>query len=141
MYLDIVLRSVLLAASLLILIYMLNRIRRARLRIADAVFWIMFALSLVLLSVFPQIAYWGANLLRIESPANLVLVYINGILLIRSFTYTVNISRSGTRTDVLAQKLAIYQKMAEDEKHRGDELESRLRALEEKLLEEERGKP
>ena len=139
MYLDIVLRVVLLVASLLTLAYMLNRIRRARLRIGDAVFWILFALSLILLSIFPQIAYWAAGLLRIESPANLVLVYINGILLIRSFTYTVSISRSGTRTDVLAQKLALYQKMAEEEKRRADGLEARLQALEEKLQEEHRG--
>ena len=51
-----VLRVILILMSLLILAVMMRRIRHAKARIEDSMFWVFFALLLVVFSVFPGAA-------------------------------------------------------------------------------------
>ena len=53
-----VLRIVLILMSLLVLVVMLRKIRQSKAKIEDAMFWVFFALLLVVFSVFPQAADW-----------------------------------------------------------------------------------
>ena len=71
------LRILLIVSSLLTVGYILSRIHKAKMRIQDSIFWIIFALIAVLLAIFPQIVYWMTSMLGIESPVNFVyLVFI-----------------------------------------------------------------
>lgn len=51
--------------------YILRRVRHAKVQIEDTIFWLMFSAALLILAIFPGIAYWAANLLGFMSPINL----------------------------------------------------------------------
>ncbi|MFR6345053.1 MAG: DUF2304 family protein, partial [Christensenellales bacterium] len=52
------LRIILLVISLLVLFYVVHKIRKSKLDIADSIYWVIFACILLLLSLFPHLAYW-----------------------------------------------------------------------------------
>ena len=51
--------------------YILRRVRHAKVQIEDTIFWLMFSAALLILAIFPGIAYWAANLLGFMSPSTL----------------------------------------------------------------------
>ena len=53
-------RLLLIAGSLCTVLFILRRIRHAKIQIEDSIFWFAFSGLLLLLSLFPQIAYWVA---------------------------------------------------------------------------------
>lgn len=58
------LRIVLIAASVLTALTVMRQIRQAKMRIEDSIFWIGFLGLLTLFSLFPQIVYWMSDLRR-----------------------------------------------------------------------------
>ena len=59
--------------------WILRKIRKSQVRIEDSVFWLLFSLGLILLSLFPQLASWAANLIGVVSPVNFVFLSIISI--------------------------------------------------------------
>jgi len=49
----------------------MKRVRRFKLQIENSIFWIIFSLLLILVAVFPDPMFWLAELLGIQSPANI----------------------------------------------------------------------
>ena len=67
--------------------YILRRVRHAKVQIEDTIFWLMFSAALLILAIFPGIAYWAANLLGFMSPINFVYVVIIFLLLAKRVLY------------------------------------------------------
>ena len=86
-------RITLIVCALLVFIYVLRKIRHSELKIADSTFWFIFALVILLLAVFPHIAFFFSNIFGIESPSNCVFLAIIAILLVREFFTTVELSQ------------------------------------------------
>lgn len=107
-------RFILLIGSIFTLVFMLWRIRHAKVQIKDTLFWLVFALALLVLAIFPNIAIVLALWLGIESPINFVFLVIIFLLLLYSFTASVKLSQLDRKITVLAQKLAIVEKDKED---------------------------
>ena len=82
-------------------------------------FWIGFSLILVLISVFPKIADFGAKLTGISSPVTFILVVIIFLLLYKVFTLTLQMSKLQERIEKLTQNLALKEKGEEDGKGDG----------------------
>ena len=40
--------------------YILRRVRQAKVQIEDTIFWLLFSAALLILAIFPGIAYWAA---------------------------------------------------------------------------------
>lgn len=106
---SITLRILLLAVSLICSGSMLSSIRRSRLKIEDSVFWFLFSLVLVVLSIFPGIVIRCAELAGVESPANFVFLIIIFVLLVRLFRMTVRISTLENKLQTLAQSVALKE--------------------------------
>lgn len=102
-------RIILIVASILTLLYMLHKIRKSQLRIENSLFWIVFAFALVILGIFPQIAIGLSELLGLQSPANLVFLFIIFILMVRLFQMTINLSRLEDKLRSLIQHEAIRE--------------------------------
>ena len=100
-------RALLLVGALVILAVMLRKIRKSEVRISDSLFWFIFVVTLVFLAVFPQIAYFFSDILGIESPANLVFLYVIAVLLVREFASTVELSQLRSKITVMAQTQAL----------------------------------
>ena len=103
-------RLLLIVVAVLFLFFMLRKIRRASLRIEASVFWIIFSIVLVIMAAFPGISIKAANLLGVASPANLVFAFIIFVLLIKSFSQSLEISALEQKLERLTRKIALEEK-------------------------------
>ena len=106
----IVLRVVLIVSSILMLLYMLKKVRKSKVQIEHTVFWIILGLLLIIISVVPQIVYMFAKLLKIQSSVNLVLAFIIFILIIKQFLMTIEISQLEIKIRELVEEIALKDK-------------------------------
>ena len=88
-------RILLVACSFLTAFYMVKRIRASKLEIEDAIFWILFAFALIIISIFPQLAIVGARLLGIYSSTNFIFLVILFLVLIKLFFHQHRFARHG----------------------------------------------
>ena len=79
--------------------------------INDTVFWIFFAIVLVLLSVFPGIASWGADVLGFQADVNFVFVIF--LLILRVFVMSIKISVLEDKLRNLTEEIAVRNNMSE----------------------------
>ena len=107
---SIVLRILLIIASIIMISIVVLRIRKSKFQIHDGLFWFLLSLLFLVLSVFPQIAIWLSDMIGIESPANLIFLCILTLLLIRSFMLSVKISLLEYNLMKLTQKVVIEEK-------------------------------
>ena len=82
---NILFRLLLFIVSTCALLFTLRKIRKAQVQIDNAVFWILFMLALVVVSVYPRIIIILSNWIGIESPANFVFLCIIFLLLFKVF--------------------------------------------------------
>ena len=117
-----ILRILLIVFSIGVFFFVFKKIRKAQLNIDDSIYWIVFAVFLLVLSIFPQIAIWTATLLGIESPANFVFLCMLFLIIIKLFQVSIELSVHKHRLNHLVQKLALLNRQQEDLK---DESESK----------------
>lgn len=110
------LRIILIVVSVLTLFYTLRKIRQSKMNISDSLFWIVFALLLIIFSVFPQVIFFLANIAGIQSPQNLLFLVIIALLALKMFLMSLKISQLNDKITDLAQKTAIYMFEKEQDK-------------------------
>ncbi len=66
------LRMILLFAAVLTALWILSKIRKLKVKMEDAIFWVVFALILLILGIFPDVTYWLTRKMGVMSPANLI---------------------------------------------------------------------
>ena len=86
------LRALLIIVSVLATTGVIGRIRKAKMQIEDAVFWVLFSFLLILLAVVPRVLYFFTELLGMQSPANLLFLVIIGLLLMKVFSMSIKFS-------------------------------------------------
>lgn len=107
-------RVLLIIGALLLLAYMIKRIRQSKLKIEYSIFWIGFSAILVLMGVFPGIVSRIAHMLGFISSVNMVFLVIIFILIVKLFFNTLQISALENKVDSLAQQIAIDRKVDND---------------------------
>lgn len=100
-------RLLLILGALFIFVAMMRKIRKSEAKISDSIFWLLFVASLVVLAIFPEISFFFSGLLGIDSPANLMFLYVIAVLLVREFVSTTELSRLRSKLTTLTQKLAL----------------------------------
>ena len=61
---SLVFRCALIICSVLTSTFMIKKIRNSKLQIEHAIFWLLFAFILIILSIFPQITIWEIELMN-----------------------------------------------------------------------------
>lgn len=89
-------------------------VRKRRILIEDSLFWLAFAVLLVILGVFPQIAFFFARIFGFQSAANFVFTAIMAVLLIKEFRNTSKISLLKDRVVQLSQEVGLRDAEKED---------------------------
>ena len=100
-------RLLLLFISIVTLFFMFKKIRNAQIQIGSAIFWIIFMLGLVLVSIFPGVVIYISYLIGIESPANFVFLSIIFLLLLKMFSLSLLISKMQYQIQQLSQIIAL----------------------------------
>ena len=101
------LRITLIVVSLLTLIFIAKKIRNAKVKLEDSIFWICLAEIIFLLSLFPQVFYWISGIVGTYAPVNFVFLFFIFVLLMQSFNLSMRVSQADTKIKELTQQLAI----------------------------------
>ena len=101
------LRISFIVCSLAILFFVMRRIRKSSLEITDSVFWLLLAAALIVVAVFPQLAYWVSDLLGFASPSNFIFACGIIVLLVRTFTQDQKICTLKRKLTRMAQEEAL----------------------------------
>lgn len=104
------LRIVLFVASVVTAIFVFRKIRKSQFVIEDTLFWIFFCVLLLVLSIFPKISFFFANLLGFQAPVNFIFVVFIFLLVTKVFLLSVKLSKTETKLNELIQKVAIESK-------------------------------
>ena len=79
-------RITLIIVSVFTLLYMCKKVKQEKLQIEYSIFWTLFAIMLVLFSIFPQIADWMSELVGVYSTTNFIFLLIIFILLVKKIS-------------------------------------------------------
>ena len=104
------LRISLIICSLLILLFVLRRIRKSSLEIADSIFWLFIVVVLLALAIFPQIAYLASRILGFDAPSNFIFACGILVLLVRTFMQDQKICELKKKIVKMAQFDALREK-------------------------------
>ena len=110
---NILFRLLLLLISTGALFFVLIRIRNAQMQIDNAVFWIIFMLALVVISIFPGIVIYISDLIGVESAANFVFLCIVFLLLMKVFSMALRMSKLQYQIQQLTQ-IVVLEELRKD---------------------------
>ena len=113
-----VLRVCLILGSFFTAGYVLRRVRQARVQIEDTIYWLALSAVLLLVAVFPGIAYWASDLLGFVSPINCVFLVVIFLLLARQFSLSIKVSQLDSRLRILTERIALNQQRQEQDKQK-----------------------
>ena len=109
------------ASAVIALVVVVELLRRRRLRERHAVWWLLAGALALVAGVFPGTLAWGASVIGIEVPINLVFFVSIGILFFVCLQTSAELTRLEAKTRTLAESAALQGA-------RLDELETRLKA-------------
>ena len=100
-------RILLLLAALLTAGWILYKIRKLKVKMEDAIFWVIFAGILCVMGLVPELTYRLTDFLGILSPANLIFLVIIFLLLEKVFTLSIIVSQLDEKITVLSAEMAL----------------------------------
>lgn len=107
---SLILRIVLLIISTITAIFVIRKIKKSQFVIEDTIFWLLFCIMLLIMSIFPKLSYFFSNLIGIQSPVNFIFLVFIFLLLIKVFFLSVKISKLETKFEDLVHKYTLKSK-------------------------------
>ena len=101
------LRIALVIGAIALTVLVLTGIRKSRMRIEDSLFWVGLSLLVLVLSVFPDLGIWFADMLGVQSPVNFVLLFFIAVLLVKCFFLARQVSQLENKVKELVQQVAV----------------------------------
>ncbi len=114
------LRILLIVGALAAFAFIGNRIHKNKILMGDAIFWILLSFILIVLAVFPGIAFFFSGLLGFMSPSNFVFLLVVALVMAKIFANSSEISMLKHRVNELAQENALLEKRLRDEREGDD---------------------
>lgn len=96
--------------SVILFLILIKNVKRGKMRSDYAMGWIICSILLIIVSIFPQIAYLGAKLLGVISTANIVFAFMIFMLIILVYVLFTKVSILEEKQKNLIQELAILKK-------------------------------
>lgn len=106
--------TILLIISLCVFLYILHDVRKNKMNIKYAMVWILWSLSIIIISIFPQIVSWLSVILGIQFPSNTVFLIF--IFLLYCLSYYIYLMLSKHNEDImnLNYQIAALKKRIDD---------------------------
>lgn len=96
-------------SALVILIVVIEMLRRRRLRERHAIWWFVAGLLALVAGVFPETLSWAAGLIGIEIPINLVFFVSIAILFLVCLQSSAELTTLEAKTRTLAERVALLE--------------------------------
>ena len=123
---SITLRILLVAAALVTAAWILRKISKLKVKMEDAIFWIVFAGILCVLAIFPELCYWLTGALGMMSPANLIFLVVIFLLIEKVFTLSIIVSQLEEKIEILSAELALRNHSAEKRLRETEKLQKKM---------------
>lgn len=104
-------------SAALILIVVIELLRRRHLRERHAIWWIFAGVLALVAGVFPSTLDWAAGIIGIEVPINLVFFVSIAILFLVSLQHSSEITQLESKTRTLAERVAIMELRIDELEH------------------------
>lgn len=114
------LRILMLLAGFIIAIWILLRIRKSKVKMEDAIFWVCLAAMFIVLGTFTKLTFWLTGILGIQSPANCVYMMIIALLIEKVFTLSIKTSQLEEKIEIMSAEIAIRTKDLENTAEKDD---------------------
>ncbi len=114
------LRIGLLVASLLVFILILYFVVHRRFYIKYSIAWLLWALLILLMVIFPDLFYELSHLIGIEMPVNAVFLVMIGLLYALVFYVYVMISKHNDEIIKLTYSISVLQKELDELKRKNE---------------------
>ncbi len=105
----------LIIASFITAIFVVRKIRKSQFKIGDSLYWLIFCLLLLIMSVFPNAVAGISKLIGFEATSNFIFVAIIFLLLVKIFLLDVRVAKNEARIEKLAQKYSLDNETKEKE--------------------------
>lgn len=106
---NMMLSAVMIACSLLFLVYVIRSINRNIFLLKNAILWLFVALVLVIFAAAPGIPEFFSKLLGFETVANFLLFFAVIVLLVMELKNTITASKQQMKIKNLIQELSILK--------------------------------
>ena len=113
---SVTLRVILILISVFTCLYIARKLKKSQIELMDTVFWILLSVLFVVISIFPQIVYWGSYVLGFQAPINFIFLLVIGLLLLRTFMMNIKLSQLEDKLRNLTQELAVRENMKKKDK-------------------------
>lgn len=97
------------ATALLVLVVVVELLRRGRLRERHAIWWLIAGTLALIAGIFPQTLTWAASLVGIVVPLNLVFFLSAAILFLVCLQHSAELTKLEAKTRTLAESVAIIE--------------------------------
>lgn len=94
---------------LALVLALLHLLRTRRIREKYAAVWIVLTLAVVVIGVFPGLAFWLSDLVGVQTPANLVFALASLVLLAVCIQLSTEVSALEEETRTLAEEIALLR--------------------------------
>ncbi|HAX72451.1 MAG TPA: DUF2304 domain-containing protein [Firmicutes bacterium] len=102
--------QIFLAVFCIVLLYLIvTQINKSRVIFSDFNYWLIFIIFLLSMAIFPELAYWLADLLGVQTPVIGIFLIVIGLLILLSLSLALRISVLNRRFIQLTQKIAIVE--------------------------------
>lgn len=102
-------RLLLVVGAVFVFFFVINKIRRAKILMSDAIFWVILSFVLVVVGIFPGLVIALSGRLGFMSPSNFVFLVVVALLLMKSFANSAQISLLTHKVEELAQEIALRE--------------------------------
>lgn len=96
-------------AAALILIVVIEMLRRHRLRERHAIWWVVAGVLALIIGIFPATLDWAAGVLGIQVPTNLVFFVSIAILFLVALQSSSELTQLESKTRTLAEQVALLE--------------------------------
>lgn len=114
-------RLLLIIGAIFVFFFVTNRIKKAKIMMGDAIFWVLLSAILVLVGIMPEMVIAISAKLGFMSPSNFVFLVVVALLLVKLFSCSAQISLLTHKVEELAQEIALSEAKHAEEQKRGSE--------------------
>ncbi len=103
------LRLVLVACAVLLLAYVIRKLRKSSLEIADSIFWIALSVLLIVIAAFPELVFWTSATIGFASATSFVFFCGVIVVLARTFALELKVAQLKKKLTKLTQTEALKE--------------------------------
>jgi hypothetical protein len=104
------LKIFLLCCIFLFLSVIVMLLRNKKISLKYSLLWLFSAISMILITIFPQIIFFASQIIGIKEPVNLVFVFAGMFSILIILSLTVIVSKLNSKITQLAQNIALIEK-------------------------------